>query len=106
MSLRCVLAVLVVAMLGACPKDDPAPATTPDAAFTGPCTNAVYDPCTTNDQCMSQNCKFFMQDNITVCTTTCTPLDNSTCPVDASGVHGECNQKGICKPAVANNCTR
>jgi hypothetical protein len=105
MSIRCVLAVLIVASLG-CPGEDPAQVTADAPPSGGPCTGAVYDPCTTADQCMSQQCHFYMQSNFTVCTQTCTPGDNSTCPVDASGANGVCNNMGRCKPAVANNCTR
>jgi hypothetical protein len=78
-----------------------------DAALdshTRTCTGAVYDPCATNDQCMSMNCHFYNQSALTICTTTCTPLDNSTCPVDSTGAHGTCNNMGNCKPAAANNC--
>jgi hypothetical protein len=82
--------------------------TTPDAAAGGgpACTGAVYDPCTTNDQCMSMNCHFYMMSNFTICTQACTPGDNTTCPVDATGTHGTCNNMGNCKPTAANNCTR
>ena len=79
----------------------------PDApavdAPAGPaCTNAVYDPCTSNAQCTSMNCHLFMSDGFQVCTQACTPGDNTTCP----GVGASCNNMGICKPAAANNCTR
>ena len=106
MTVRCVLALLVAATFG-CSSNDPAPAT-PDALqmSTGPCTGAAFDPCTTNDQCMSMDCHFYGTSNLTVCTQTCTPGDNSTCPVDASGNHALCNTKGLCKPVAANNCTR
>lgn len=106
MTVRCVLALLVAAALGC--GSDPAPET-PDAALqmmTGPCTGAVYDPCTTADQCSSMNCHYYQQSNFTVCTQTCTYGDDTTCPVDSSGNHGSCNKMGICKPAVANACTR
>jgi hypothetical protein len=107
MSVRCVLALLVAAALG-CSSNDPAPAT-PDgstAMMGGACTGAAFDPCTTNDQCMSMDCHFYGTSNFTVCTQTCTPGDNSTCPVDATGNHALCNTKGLCKPAAPNNCTR
>ena len=93
--------------LAACKDDAPAMVDAPkDSPSGGPCTGAAYDPCTTNDQCMSMNCHFYMQSNFTVCVTTCTAGDNSTCPVDATGAHGVCNTMGICKPAMPNNCTR
>jgi hypothetical protein len=102
MNIRCVLAFVLVA---ACSSSDNG-ATTADAP-TGPaCTGAIYDNCTTNDQCMSQNCHFFDKSNFTVCITTCTAGDNTTCPIDSSGNHATCNNMGLCKPAAANNCTR
>jgi hypothetical protein len=81
---------------------------TPDAAHDAPpgpmCTGAIYDNCVTNSQCMSANCHFYGTSNFTICTTTCTPGDNTTCPVDSSGAHGTCNTMGNCKPAAPNNC--
>ena len=107
MSTRLVLALVLVAS-AACGGDDGTNMQQVDAMMGSgaACTGAVYDPCTTNDQCMSQNCHFYMQSNFTVCVTTCTPNDNTTCPVDSSGQHGQCNMMGICKPAAANACTR
>jgi len=70
------------------------------------CTNAVFDPCTTAGECTSGNCHLFMADGFQVCTQACTPGDNTTCPLDATGVNGTCNNMGICKPAQANDCTR
>ena len=63
------------------------------------CTGALYDPCTDNTQCMSQNCQAFAAQGIEVCTTTCTPGDDTPC------AGGTCNMKGICKPPAANSCT-
>lgn len=71
-----------------------------------PCTGAVYDPCIDPSQCMSTNCHNYMGDGFSVCTTACTPGMNSTCPVDATGSNGFCNNMGICKPAQPNNCSR
>jgi hypothetical protein len=64
------------------------------------CTGALYDPCTDNTQCMSGNCKAFGGAGIEVCTTTCTPGDNTPCGA------GTCNNMGICKPNAANACSR
>jgi hypothetical protein len=77
-----------------------------DTATGTACTNAAYDPCTTNDQCTSNNCHLFSQQGFQVCTAACTPGDNTTCPVDKSGVNGTCNNMGICKPSAPNDCTR
>ncbi|MBX3154962.1 MAG: hypothetical protein KF773_03105 [Deltaproteobacteria bacterium] len=80
---------------------------TPDASQFGvACTSATFDPCTANEQCMSANCHLFRQDGIQVCTASCTPFDDTTCPVDSTGAHGKCNMRGICKPAAANACDR
>src|SRR5262245_47234558 len=95
-------------VFAACKGDTPPPVDAPrDSMGSGAAsTGAAYEPCTTNDQCMSMNCHFYMQSNFTVCVTTCTPGNNSTCPVDSSGTNGVCNNMGICKPAMPNNCTR
>ena len=70
------------------------------------CPGSAYDSCTTNDQCMSMSCHLYNGAGIQVCTLACTPFDNTTCPVDATGVNGICNMMGNCKPAKANDCTR
>src|SRR5690348_4151025 len=71
------------------PQTD-APANPPIDSPAGPaCTGAVFDPCTSNDQCTSGNCKLFMGDGIQVCTQACTPNDNSTCPTDKSGANAQ-----------------
>ena len=101
------LVVLALAM-AACGGDPPASVDGPPAVDTPSgtaCTKAVFDNCVTNTDCTSNNCHFFMQQNFSVCTQACTPGDNTTCPVDKSGVNGSCNNMGICKPAVANGCT-
>ena len=77
---------------------------TPDGPPPVMCTKAVYDVCAATTDCTSNDCHFFMDINASVCTQPCTPLDDTTCPVDSTGVHGKCNNKGICKPTVANNC--
>ena len=74
-------------------------------APSGPtCTGAVYDPCTGNAQCSSQNCHLYMADGIQVCTQACGT--GNACPNDASGAAVACNMMGNCKPSRANNCTR
>ena len=69
------------------------------------CTGAAYDPCTDNAQCTSNNCRLFNGSALQVCTTTCTPGDATTCPMQ-NGQAATCNNMGICKPAAANTCTR
>ena len=70
------------------------------------CLGSAYDPCTDNTQCMSQMCHLYTMSNLQVCTVTCTPGDNTTCPKDATGANGTCNNMANCKPAQANNCHR
>jgi hypothetical protein len=77
-----------------------------DASSSEPCTNAIFDPCTDNAECDSGNCHFFNQSAFSVCVQACTPNDDSTCPVDTSGVNAACNNMGICKPAAPNDCSR
>lgn len=95
---------LALLLVGCGGGDDAQQQVTPDAPPGPACTGAVYDNCVNPTDCMSGNCHFYDQSNFTVCTQACTPGDDTTCPVDASGVHGVCNNKGLCKPAVANNC--
>jgi len=93
----------LVLVLTACGGDDGGSQATPDAATSGPaCTKALYDNCVTATDCMSGNCHFYMQSNFTVCTQACSA--SNPCPNDSSGQPGVCNNMGICKPAVANNC--
>jgi hypothetical protein len=68
------------------------------------CAGNVYDSCGSNGDCMSNFCHDYSAAGLTVCTMTCTPGDNSTCPVDSTGSNGFCNTMGNCKPAKANVC--
>lgn len=94
--MRC-LALATLLILGACDTGGDEPPL-PDANLSLPmCTGLVYDSCTGNAGCMSMNCKLFSGDGIQVCTQAC---DGATpCPTG-----GTCNNKGICKPAMANAC--
>jgi hypothetical protein len=69
------------------------------------CTNAIYDPCTDAAQCMSNQCQLFNGGGIQVCTQTCTPGDNTTCP-QQNGQPAQCNNMGTCRPPAANSCMR
>ncbi|HUS27733.1 MAG TPA: hypothetical protein VMZ53_04475 [Kofleriaceae bacterium] len=90
----------VLAAVSACGGDDSQ--ATPDAPSGPMCTKALYDNCATNADCTSGNCHFFMQSNFSICTQACSTT--TPCPVDSTGVAGQCNNMGICKPAAANNC--
>jgi hypothetical protein len=97
-----ILGLFVTVALAACSGDQPANV---DANPAGPkCTTAIYDLCATEHDCMSGMCHLFSADGFQVCTQTCTPGDNTTCPVDSTGANGTCNAMGICKPAAANMC--
>ncbi len=75
----------------------------PDADLTQPmCTGLVYDNCTDNTQCSSNNCHLFSQDAIQICTQACDA--SNPCPADANGTAVSCNNKGLCKPSRGNAC--
>ena len=96
---------MVLAM--GCSSDDGTTTPPVDGAIDTPagavCTGAIYDPCTSNAQCMSGNCKLFMGDNLQVCTQTCGA--GTACPM-AGSTAVTCNNMMVCKPPAANNCTR
>ncbi len=109
--------MLILLALGGCDGgSDPQPQSDAPTVTDGPtttdgpvgvmCTGAAYDPCTADNQCMSNDCHLYQAQNLQVCVTTCTPGNNSTCPVDRTGANGVCNNMGICRPAAANNCMR
>ena len=93
-----------ILVLVACGGSDDTVAPQSDAASGPLCTGAVYDTCTTNDQCSSQNCHLYNANGLQICTQACSAT--VPCPNDASGAAVACNMMGNCKPAVANNCHR
>jgi hypothetical protein len=111
MVLRLILALSIVIVAGAgCGGDEPV---TPDAksvdAIMRACDGRAYDPCmdTTNGtDCMqpNQTCRFFMQQNITICSPACDT--NTPCPPDENGVAVSCNMMGRCRSNAANTCAR
>jgi hypothetical protein len=94
----------VLACGGGSGSAPPAPDAASDAPPGPPCTGAVYDPCTMNDQCSSQSCHLYNANALQICTQVCNAA--MPCPNDASGAAVACNQMGNCKPAVANSCHR
>ena len=70
------------------------------------CTGALFDPCTSTDQCASGLCKNYAGAGFTVCSQACTMPGTASCPDDASGSAAFCNNMGLCKPARPNACTR
>ena len=99
--MRLGLVPVLFALVAGCEtkSDPPLPDADPNAAL---CTGVVYDNCTLPSQCASGDCHLFSGE-FQVCTQACTANDNSTCPL-SSGLTPKCNNRGICKPAVANNC--
>ena len=76
----------------------------PDAPPGTPaCTGKIYDWCAVAEDCESQNCHFFNQQNFTVCTQSCSAT--SPCPPDHTGAAVTCNNNGLCKPSEPNVCT-
>jgi hypothetical protein len=96
------LALALVLAVSACGGNDSQQMAMPDAPAAPACTKALYDNCVNNTDCTSNNCHFYQQSNFTVCTQACSA--SNPCPNDSSGQPGSCNNMGICKPAVANNC--
>lgn len=107
-----------VAALSAC-KDggsgppDAAPIDTPSGgdgavtdssidALANVCTGLLYDSCTTNAQCASNNCKLFNGAALQICTQACSA--SVPCPAQ-NGVAVACNNMGVCRPNAANTCT-
>jgi hypothetical protein len=92
--------LLLLTVLAACSGDQPADV---DANPAGPmCVKATYDLCTTEHDCTSGLCHYFMSDNFMICTQSCDTAN--PCPNDKNGTPGTCNMQGICKPAVPNMC--
>lgn len=81
-------------VLVACGTDDP-----PERPRT--CTGALYDPCDTEHDCMSERCQGY--DGLFVCSQPCTP--GEPCP-DADGEPATCAPDGTCLPPRANDCAR
>ena len=92
---------LILIALVACSGDTPP---SPDADPRGPlCSKQTYDLCTTEHDCTSGLCHYFMMKNLMICTQSCDA--NNPCPNDKNGTPGTCNTMGICDPAAgANMC--
>jgi len=94
----------VFLFLAACDSDDTNPMQQADAASGPMCTGAVYDTCTADAQCSSQQCHLYSANALQVCTQACSAA--VPCPPDSTGAPVTCNQMGNCKPGVANSCHR
>jgi hypothetical protein len=96
MRIAIALALLIAGFAG-CAGDAP-----PDSERR--CMGGDYDPCLTEHDCMSNNCRLFMGDGFRICTTSCTVGDDSMCPAMADGRAATCNMMGLCKPPAPNSC--
>ncbi len=93
----------VVALAAGCSGDAPNGGA-PDASNV--CTKAVYDPCATEHDCTSGNCRTFTDvgSGLEVCTEPCSAT--MPCPNDSTGAAGTCDSTlMLCRPAMANACT-
>jgi hypothetical protein len=96
--------ILLITLLAACSSYEVHLVDSAGSSDMRTCLGSAFDPCTTNDQCSAMNCHLYNGTGVQVCTQSCTPGDNTTCPVDATGANGTCNSMGNCKPAKANDC--
>jgi hypothetical protein len=95
--MRLVLLLVLVPVMAACSGSTPPQ---PDGGDI--CTGQNYDPCDSEHNCQSGNCRPFTDENITVCTLAC---DESTpCPNTTAGKAVTCNASQLCEPPVANSC--
>ncbi|HTL39015.1 MAG TPA: hypothetical protein VL326_38050 [Kofleriaceae bacterium] len=89
---------ILIALVVACSGDVPP---SPDADPRGPlCAKQAYDLCTTEHDCTSGVCLFYMTENYMICTQGCD--GNTPCPNDKNGTPGTCSN-GACKPAAGPN---
>ena len=74
------------------------------------CDGTLYDACSDEHDCLSNNCHNFMMQQFQVCSTTCTVGDDSPCMTTFDGKKATCiaisttGNAGICTPPAANNC--
>ena len=105
------LALLVLVGLGGCTGHYTVPIDPPDAEpaatdAANACTGALYDPCTTDEQCMSGICRSYTGTGFSACTEACSMPSTPTCPPDSTGIAAGCNKMGQCRPTQPNDCTR
>ena len=107
--IRCLLAFCVVAAVGCGGEDSSqvdAPTGGSDSAGRA-CDGRAYDKCadTTNssDCATGLVCRFYMMQNITICSPLCDA--NTACPADEMGTAVACNMMGRCRSNAANTCT-
>jgi hypothetical protein len=94
--MRMSIAMLLVLLAGACTGDAPASHRT--------CAGNLYDACLQEHDCMSENCHNFMAEGFQVCSTTCTPGNDTPCMTTLDGKKATCGASGICTPPAPNDC--
>jgi len=94
--MRMAIAMLLVLLVGACTGGEPANNRT--------CAGNLYDTCLQEHDCMSGNCHNFMVEGFQVCSTTCTPGDDTPCMTTLDGQKATCSSGGICTPPAPNDC--
>jgi hypothetical protein len=99
---RLAFVLTLVACGGSGSSSSPDAASGSDAGPTVACTGLVYDACTDNTQCASQNCHLYNANALQICTQACSAT--VPCPADAKGSAVACNMMGNCKPTFGNNC--
>jgi hypothetical protein len=70
-----------------------------DQGALSPCTGAVYDTCTNEHECMSQDCRVVGESQL--CSQSCSAT--VPCP-DLDGEPVTCNADGLCEPAAPRAC--
>jgi hypothetical protein len=97
-----ILSLALALGLSGCSGNSPAEV---DADPRGPtCTKQPYDLCGTEHDCTSGNCRPFPAEGFQVCTQSCTPGDNTSCPQPMTGMAVCDATTSLCKPAAPNHC--
>jgi hypothetical protein len=108
MVVRCVLAFVAVAALGCGGESEATVDAKTIEVVPHVCDGRAYDPCTDTagaTDCMSGLvCRFYMQQNFTICSPLCDA--NTPCPPDQQGNPVTCNQNGRCRSNAPNVCTQ
>lgn len=89
--------LLVVALFVACSGSTPRE---PDGGDV--CTGQLYDPCNSEHDCQSGNCRPFSAENFSVCTQGCST--GAPCPNTTLGATVMCDSAMLCEPTEANLC--
>ena len=86
--------MLVIVIVGACAGDET------DEGNTPPCTGALYDTCTNEHECMSNDCRPI--GGTEMCTQACSAA--LPCPAEIDDTPVTCGAGGICEPSKPHVC--